>query len=327
MTGSAIVFGGLGFIGSHIARSLVRAGWQTTIVDGLIPKTGGNERRLDDVAESLNIVKHDVREFPGLTKLISDNDVVIDAMGWTQHLAAFEDPLHDMGANLTCHSHLAMACVEATPKLVLYLGSTGQYGRPPDQIIEENTPFRPLDIQGIHKSAADHFWQIMAKRYGLSLICLRFGNTFGPGQPTVGHDIGLIGDFVRTLFNRDPIRVFGANRSRNILFVEDLASLVCDLVAHPNSFSDEYLPFNIAGCRLTIKDLASKIIDAVGSGTYIEEGIPDDVARLDTGYATIQDDRLVERLGPIQYTPIDDALAQTVDWFLGELTNQTSNVT
>ena len=178
-------------------------GFRVTAVDGLLPRTSGNRANL-----ALEQRQHRIHKAAGgglrvaARPVIRVCDLVVDAMGWTSHSEAFADPQYDLALNVASHLAVIRALPAALPRKLIYLGSTHQYGRVAQGPVAETQPLDPVDVQGVHKAAAEHHYRIAAERHGFPVISLRFGNTFGPGQP-------LRGRRRRARGRHDPARVGG----------------------------------------------------------------------------------------------------------------------
>ena len=133
-----LICGGAGFLGSHIARGFASCGNRVTIVDGLMPGTGGSLDNLADLRHAVEVRATAVESMDDLPSLVRWADVVVDAMAWTRHLAALRDPLLDMQLNLASHLTLIQALRNHPGCLVIYVGSRSQYGRLPAGAITED---------------------------------------------------------------------------------------------------------------------------------------------------------------------------------------------
>jgi UDP-glucose 4-epimerase len=306
----ACIFGAGGFIGSNISVALVAAGWSVTAIDGFLPRTSAARAHLDPIIDRIALVDRRVEDLPSLPALIEKADLIVDCMGWTRHWEAQADPRYDLELNIASHLPLLAALAEVRTPLVVYLGSTHQYGRAYGSIMSESTPFQAADTQSIHKAAADHHYRLAAERNGLRVVSLRFGNTFGPNQPIDGRDIGLIGEFIVTALKNEAIAVFGRHRSRTIAYAGDLAHTILRL-ADANIFG--FTPLNFGGRTLAILDLAQHIVQAAGTGKVEEHPLPPDVAAMDIVTANLDCSRIEQLLGPTRETPLPQALTATIE--------------
>jgi dTDP-L-rhamnose 4-epimerase len=311
------VFGGAGFVGSRIVACCVRAGHAVLVVDGLVERTGGRRSHLDAVRNDVEVIERRVEEVGDLAARLARTDAVIDCMGWTRHRAALLDPLHDLALNLTAHvDWLLRLPADARPRIV-YLGSRTQFTDPPGGgDIAEDAPPSPADVQGIHKAAAEEHVRLAARRRHLDALALRFPACIGPHQPADGDEIGLVGEFVRELRAGRCVRVFGHHRRRAVVFVDDVAEVVCRLLDVP---ADGFTAFNLRGDVLPIAELAHRLQTRVGRGTVEVVEVPAEIAAIDSGAAALREDRLRAALGTVPRTALDAALDAAVRWLDGVL--------
>lgn len=307
-----LICGGAGFLGSHIVRRLAAAGDRVTVLDGLLPGTGGSAEHLTDVRHAIELRTQAIEAAGDLDALVGAADVVIDAMAWTRHVAALADPLHDMRLNLSSHLTLLQSLRRQPPRMFIYLGSRSQYGRMASGVVTEDTPMAPQDPQGVHKVAAETHFKNFAATDGLTVASLRLPNCFGESQPVAGEDIGLVGGFIRALCQGEAIKVYGSGRRRNILYARDVAEIVAAVAAQPLT---GFTPLNVAGDDIDIRDLAFQLQELVGTGSVETGEMPDHIKAIDTGEAVVSTARLAALIGPLQGTPLAAALAATVNYF------------
>lgn len=306
---SAIVFGGAGFIGSNVCAALARAGWRVSAVDGLLDRTTGERANLSRLGADVELLATPIEAIDDLHALVEGRDLVVDAMGWTRHLDAMKDPAYDLALNVGAHLPLMKACAAVRPSRTVYLASRHQYGRTTARVITEDTPLFPVDVQGVHKTAAEQHWRIAA---GKEFACasLRFGNTLGPNQPVGEGDAGLIGGFIRDALNGRTIDVFGGHRNRNLLFAPDLAAAIVRLASAPLQGFNVY---NVAGSDISVGELARIIVSAAGRGDVVETPMPEHVARIDIGEAAFDGSSFDALVGTTATTPVAEALRLSVE--------------
>jgi len=316
---NVLVLGGLGFIGSNIVNFFAKDKKNNVVViDGLMNATGGDK---EHVVEKYNVKVYiqRIEEMPNLDDLLKEMDLVIDSIGWTSHLEAFTLPLYDLELNVTSHLYLIEKLRKHSHLKVIYLGSRGQYGNPTESSITEATAQCPVDIQGIHKVATESHFRILADHHNISVASIRFGNTFGPNQKVTGNDIGLIGGFIRDLISGKTVRVFGEDRSRNIVSVDQLINVIEHLSTKEWS---KFQAFNLAGTNITIYKLAKAIQEIVNSGEVVLQEIENEVKLIDTGMSSFSDGKLTAFLGPNAMkdnSTLEDSLKETIEYFQGKL--------
>ena len=307
---TVLIAGGAGFVGSHIAKRFCSAGYSVIVIDGLLEHTGGQEKNLDPILEEIQFLKMDIREAHTLADLIRGSQVIVDCMAWSRHRSALQNPFYDLRLNLETHLHL-LQYLHPDQKII-YLGSRSQYGTPDVNVIVEDTPMIPVDIQGTHKIAAESYFRVYSRLRGLNVISLRFPNCFGVNQPLDGEDVGLVGGFIRDLLKRRLVEVYGTQRKRSLVYAPDLAEVVLLL---SQSQLIGFSAYNLAGTEMYIKSLVEKLIELIGYGAYQLREIPVDISSIDVGNASFNNGKLRAVIGEIPITDLQLALQTTIDYF------------
>ncbi len=317
MARRAIIFGGAGFLGSHIATKMLQAGWDVVVIDGLLEETGGSEQNLQNITDRILFIKERVEMMDVRDDRMAGADVVIAAMGWTRHLAAFANPMRDLEYNLVSHLYLLRYMTHITGTLLIYLGSRGQYGNYAGDKLDESAPMTPIDIQGIHKLAAESHYRVAAERGSFQVASLRLPNCFGERQLTQGEDIGLVGELIRRALAQERVTVYGSGRNRNIVYAGDVAEIVCHIARNAERISG-FHAFNVAGHEIAIRTLAQKIIQLVESGELEEAVVPEHILKVDTGNARYEGQRLRKSFPSIPpVRDLNDSLSRTISYFRG----------
>ncbi len=309
----ALILGGAGFLGSHVAQTFIDAQWQVGVIDGLVPGTGGTPENLANCRGDLHsVVLKRIEETENLTEHILWANIIVDAIAFTGHLIGFQDPLMDTSCNLLSHLHLVQALRKSSGKRVIYLGSRGQYGAASGAHIIEETPCKPLDPQGINKLAAEHFLRIYGQANQYETVSLRLTNCFGPRQRING-ERGLVGSFIHSVLQDKPIEIFGSpGRRKNVLYAEDVAKIVLQLASKEWK---GFQIFNVGGEEVSLRELLEAILEAVGKGGFTVKPFPEEVKKIDVGEANFSDEKLNSFLGSRQRTPIREAIPLTVQYF------------
>ena len=167
-----LVTGGLGFIGSTLARELVEAGSSVILVDSLVPEYGGSLYNIAGIDEALKINISDVRDEYSLRHLVQGQDFLFNLAGQTSHLDSMENPYTDLAIN--CQSQLSIleACRHHNPDVRVVFASTRQvYGRPDYLPVDENHRLVPVDVNGINKLAGEWYHLLYSDVYGIQVVC------------------------------------------------------------------------------------------------------------------------------------------------------------
>ena len=203
-----MVTGGLGFIGSNLARQLVELGADVLLVDSLIPDYGGNLFNIDGVADRLHVNIADIRQQSTMNYLVRDRAVIFNLAGQVSHIDSMREPYTDLEVN--CRSQLTIleACRNHNPSVkVVFAGTRQVYGRPDSLPVTEQHLVRPTDVNGINKAAGENYHLVYNNVFGVRACSLRLTNVYGPRQ-LIKHDRqGFIGWFIRTAIEDKTIHI------------------------------------------------------------------------------------------------------------------------
>ncbi|MBP7881394.1 MAG: NAD-dependent epimerase/dehydratase family protein [Candidatus Methylopumilus sp.] len=218
-----LITGGLGFIGSNLARSLVAKGAVVTLVDSLIPQYGGNSFNIEDIRDQVTVNICDVRDPFAMAYLLNDKDYLFNLAGQTSHMDSMSDPQTDLDINASAQLSILEACRKVNPRIKIVFASTRQlYGKPDYLPVDEKHPIRPVDVNGINKLAGEWYHLLYNNVYGIRACALRLTNTYGPGMRVKDARQTFLGIWVRLILEGKPIKVFGDGlQLRDFNYVDD----------------------------------------------------------------------------------------------------------
>ncbi len=312
---TALVTGGLGFIGSHVARRLVRLGARVRVIDALVPDCGGNPFNLHDVRERVEVKVADLRDAEALDPLLAGSAHVFNLAGQVSHVDSMTRPLDDLENNARAQLCLLEACRRRAPEARVVFTSTRQvYGRPRYLPLDEAHPCEASDVNGAHKRAAEQYHRVYAAAYGLTSVVLRLTNTYGPGQLVKHPRQGFIGWFVRLAAEGKTIEVMGdGEQRRDLNHVDDVATALLLAAASPQTGNGTY---NLGGTPpVSLRELAALLVELSPGASWRLVPFPTDRARIDVGdafasYAAIQRD-----LGWEPRIGLREGLAETLRFY------------
>jgi UDP-glucose 4-epimerase len=313
-----LITGGLGFIGSNLARALVGLGARVTVVDSLVPEYGGNRRNLAGITSRVKVHVADVRDWPRLPSLVRGQDVLFNLAGQTSHMDSMTDPQTDLDIN--CRAQLAIleACRQHNPTIRIVFASTRQiYGRPDYLPVDERHPLRPVDVNGINKIAGESFHLLYSRVHGIAATALRLTNTIGPRMRIKDARQTFVGVWIRRLLEDQPIEVWGGEQLRDFTYVDDAVEAFLLAAAHPKAIGAVY---NLGGPPpVTLRRLAELLVALHGRGQFVVREFPRERRKIDIGHY-YADDRLIGRqLGWKPRTSVQAALEKTLAFYGAEL--------
>lgn len=280
---SVLITGGLGFIGSHLARQLVTAGAKVTLVDSLIPEYGGNWFNVHDIRDRITVNICDVRDPYAMPYLVQGQDFLFNLAGQTSHLDSMKDPHTDLAINAQAQLSILEACRKHNPGVKVVFASTRQlYGKPDYLPVDEKHSIRPVDVNGINKFAGEWYHLLYNNVHGIRACVLRLSNTYGPGMRVKDARQTFLGIWVRSLIEGRPIRVFGDGMQlRDFNFVDDCVDAL--LLAGATDESNGQV-FNLgSGEIINLKDLAVMMTELGIDGSYDIVPFPPERKAIDIG--------------------------------------------
>jgi UDP-glucose 4-epimerase len=261
-----LITGGLGFIGSNLARTLVDLGGRVTVVDSLIPEYGGNLFNLEGYENRLRINIADIRDEFSMAYLVQGQDYLFNLAGQTSHLDSMKNPFVDLDINCRSQLFILEACRKHNRTIRIVYASTRQiYGRPDFLPVHEEHILHPTDVNGINKMAGEWYHILYSNIYGIRTCALRLTNTYGPRMRVKDARQTFLGIWIKNLVEGKQIEVWGDGlQVRDFNFVDDVIDAM--LVAALSEQSNGQI-YNLGSPeRINLKDLAALIIRMHGKG-------------------------------------------------------------
>ena len=309
-----LITGGLGFIGSNLARRLLDLGASVTTVDSLVPEYGGNLFNIADIESRLRVNISDVRDQHSMRYLIQGQDYLFNLAGQTSHMDSMQDPYTDLEIN--CRSQLSIleACRHYNKDIKIVFASTRQiYGKPDYLPVDEQHLLRPVDVNGINKMAGEWYHILYNNAYGVRACALRLTNTIGPRMRIKDARQTFLGIWIKLLLEGKAFEVWGGEQLRDFTYVDD--AVAAFLLAAASEGANGQV-FNL-GCErvISLKDLADLLIEVNGEGRYELHPFPPDRKRIDIGDYFADFSRIRSVLNWEPRVSLRDALARTVEFY------------
>ena len=330
MSGKALITGAAGFIGFHLARRMLAAGWEVTGFDGMTayydPKL--KAARLDILQDTPHFhFENGMVEAEGrLTTLCATvkPDVIIHLAAQAGVRYSIDAPRSYVQSNLI-GTHEVLEAARAHPPQHLMMASTSSaYGANTEMpYAERHKAVHPMSFYAATKIANEAMGHSYAHLFGLPVTMFRFFTVYGPwGRP----DMALF-KFTKAILNGDPIDVYNqGDMKRDFTFVDDLVEGILRLTtcppgttpAGPMDSLSPVAPFRVVnignGTPVPLNEFITAIEDATGR-TAIRNLLPMQPGDVP---ATWADASLIEALvGKLPKTDIREGVARFVDWYRG----------
>ena len=315
---SILITGGLGFIGSSLARRLVSLGARVRLIDSLVPQYGGNLYNIHDIDGKVQVNISDVRDRYSMQYLIKDVDFLFNLAGQTSHLDSMEDPFTDLEINSKSQLSILETCRHYNPDIKIVFASTRQiYGKPDYLPVDEKHPLKPVDINGINKLAGENYHVLYNDVYGIQTCVLRLTNTYGPGMRVKDARQTFVGIWIRLILEGKPIEVWGGDQLRDFTYVDDCVEALLLAAASPKANGHI---FNLGGSeKIKLRDLAQLMVQLHGTGEFVQREFPSERKKIDIGDYYSDYSLISDTLGWTPKVPLSVGLKRTIEYYRSHL--------
>ena len=310
-----LITGGLGFIGSNLAIKLVDLGADVTLVDSLIPTYGGNLWNVEPIKDKVRINISDVRDPHAMKYLISGQHFLFNLAGQTSHVDSMENPETDLAINTQAQLQILEACRHYNPEVKVVFASTRQvYGRPREIPVREDHPLVPVDLNGVHKLAGEHYHRLFNDIYGIRSVILRLTNTYGPRMRVIDARQTFLGIWIRRLLEGLPILIFGdGSQLRDYNYVDDVVNAML-LAAKADDCCGEIL--NLGSREVfSLTETAKVFLKLFPDGEINYVPFPNDRAPIDIGDYQGDFSKIYNELGWSPDVSFEDGLRKTLEYY------------
>lgn len=309
-----LIVGGLGFLGSNLACELVALGSRVTIVDALVENTGGNVANIAGIEDDVAVHQLDVRDADRFDELAAGQEIVFNLAGHTSHLDSMTDPMFDLELNCTSQLAILDACRARCPAARLVFAGTRQvYGRPQYLPVDEAHPVLPVDLNGAHKLAAEHYHLVYAHAYGLSVAIVRLGNTYGPRMRVRDDRQTFLGTWLRLVIEGEPVTVFGdGSQLRDLTYATDAVAALLLAGVHHDAAGEI---FNLGtGSPISLLELARMLVRVNDAGSVEVVPFPAPRRAIDIGDYFADSSKIRRQLGWEPTVSLEDGLRLSLEF-------------
>jgi UDP-glucose 4-epimerase len=262
----ALITGGAGFIGSHLAERLLNDGDEVLVIDNLSTGSLANLETFRHHAK-LQFVKGDIRDANLVQLLVSQCDVVFHLAAAVGVQLIADDPVHTIETNIA-GTEVVLEAANKFGRRILLASSSEVYGKSEkipfgedDDFVLGSTAFSRW-AYACSKAIDEFLAQAFHQQYGLWVVGARFFNTIGPRQ--TGRYGMVVPRFVQWALKDEPIHIYGSGQqTRCFCYVEDLVDAVIALMRCDQAAGRV---FNVGSSEeVTIEALADRVIELTGS--------------------------------------------------------------
>jgi UDP-glucose 4-epimerase len=303
----ALVTGGAGFIGSHLARALLQQGVSVKVFDNF---STGKKENLAGAIGSLNVIEGDIRDSIKAAEAVDGVDVIFHEAAFVSVPQSMADPMLCFDVNQRGTETIFEAARKHGVKRIVIASSAAVYGDAEIQPIVESSPLHPASPYGLSKRVDELYAELYTQTFGVNVVALRYFNVFGPRQRPDSQYAAAVPIFVKRMIDNKPITIYGdGKQTRDLVFVGDVVRANLIAAEHPSAPGEV---FNVCtGHEISILDLVNTLREMFPSAP-MHEFAP---ARSGDIYRSIGSPaKSAQVIGFHAQTNLADGLRQTVEW-------------
>src|SRR2546428_3341302 len=220
LSGIALVTGGAGFIGSHIAAALVGQGARVRIIDDL---STGHRENIGEIGGQVDFVQASLSDGRKLVSALEDVELVFHEAAIPSVPRSVEKPVETHEASVNATFSLLLAARDRRVRRVIYAGSSSAYGDQLQSPKQEDMRPDPLSPYAVAKLVGEYYCQVFSRVYRLETVSLRYFNVFGPRQDPSSQYSGVMSRFISALLDGERPVIYGdGEQSRDFTYVSNV---------------------------------------------------------------------------------------------------------
>jgi len=316
LSGIALVTGGAGFIGSHIASALIAEGARVRILDDL---STGHRENLDEIGGGIDFIQGSVADEELLNKALEGVELVFHEAAIPSVPRSVEEPRQTHIASVDGTFSLLVAARDQKVRRIVYAASSSAYGDQPTLPKSELMLPDPLSPYAVAKLVGEYYCQVFTRVYGLETVSLRYFNVFGPRQDPGSQYSGVVSRFISALLSNERPVIYGdGEQSRDFTYIENVVFGNLSAAEAPNAAGKV---INVAnGERITLNQLLSELKDLTGKQDVTAEYLEPRIGDVRHSLADISLAR--QLLGYESKVDLREGLQRTIDWWTSSRFNR-----
>lgn len=302
-----LVTGGAGFIGSAIAKKLLKQGHEVCIIDNL--RTGYRK----NIPSNSTFIEGDFSQDETIEKLNNVKfDVVFHIGGQSSGEISFEEPEYDLNTNTLSTLKLLQYCVKTGCNKFIYASTMSVYGQENDkEQFSEDDNTSPKSFYAVGKLASEEYMRIFSDQFGIDFVSLRYFNVYGPGQNLENMKQGMVSIYLKQFLDDsfDRVIVKGSDdRFRDLIYINDVVEITISAASNDN-YTNQVLNIG-TGIKTTVKE----ILMLIKRYTNSNKGIDIVEGTLGDQFGIYANNERLQGIWNRKLTTFDTGLKQTIDW-------------
>src|ERR1044072_5314726 len=260
LTGTVVITGGAGFIGSHIAAALSNSGARVRVLDEL---SAGQRENSEEIGGDIEFIEGSVADEDLVQKVLAGAEVVFHEAAIPSVPRSVEAPKQTHIASVDGTFSLLLAARDQKVRRVVYAASSSAYGDQPTLPKSEQMLPDPLSPYAVAKLVGEYYCRVFTRVYGLETVALRYFNVFGPRQDPTSQYSGVVSRFISALLGNGTPMIFGdGEQSRDFTYIDNVVAANLNAADAPGASGKV---INVAnGERITLNQLLAVLKELTG---------------------------------------------------------------
>lgn len=307
-----LVTGGAGFIGSHIAQTLLEQGGSVRVLDNF---STGKRENLEELKQQfdgtrLEIMEGDVRDAAVVKQAVRGVKVIFHEAAFVSVPQSMEEPQTCFEVNIMGTSLLFDAARRAGVRRAIVASSAAVYGESDALPLVEETPLQPKSPYAVSKRVNEMYAELFTGAFDFEVVALRYFNAYGPRQRPDSMYAAAVPIFARRLLDRKPVTIFGdGGQTRDLINIRDIVRANLIAAEHPNAAGKI---FNICtGIETRLLDLLDVMYELLPNSPAHVHAAP---RAGDIYHSVGSPQKAADEIGFRAQVSLVDGLKEVVDW-------------
>ncbi len=309
LSGTVLVTGGAGFVGSHIVSRLAESGARVRVIDDL---STGHLENLACVKGDVDLIQASLNDEEALRRALDKVEIVFHEAAIPSVPRSVKNPKETHRACVDGTFNLLVAARDANVKRLIYAASSSAYGDQTAPAKSEDLAPAPLSPYAVAKLVGEDYCQVWTRTYNFETVCLRYFNVFGPRQDPSSTYSGVISQFIARLLKGETPVIYGdGEQSRDFTFVSNVVD--GNLLAAESKDAVGQVINVAVGEQKTLNELLNVLKHLTGREDTQPEYMEARVGDVRHSLADIS--RARKLLGYEPTVKLEEGLRQTIEWY------------